>query len=625
MRAFHYLLPAILAIAACGPGKRNPNTGCFGVCTALGYEKCHDDGTLDPPIACADGQTCDPQAGCVVCPPDGVYCNGNDVYQCNAEGTDGTLVMACPADQACSAGTCKTPCQAAEDSPSNLGCDFWAVDLDNEAFNLLGASNDAAAQQFSVVAANNNDTPVTVVVTKNAARVGDPLSEVAVLQKEVPPHSALELDLPQREVDGAMGQNGTYTQNSGSGTFISPHAYHVVSTGPVVVYQFNPIKQAFSNDASTLIPKQALGSDYVIVGYDTANPCGFSQMQIPSIPDHGAVTIIPQEDNTTVTVTTTHPIMASGGDSGFAVAETPKGGTLTMTLGRYTVANLESRQAVGSFSDCTTAINNGQTGDFTGTTIHSDKPVAVFTSHERGIGFGGAQNIVYPPDWDTNTDDICCTDHLEEQLFPITALGREFAIARSPIRSTDSTGWVEPDIIRVVGTVDGTVVMTNLAAPFDSFTVDNHKQKTFAATKGFAMSATNAIEVASYLVPQHFVKHGYIGDPSQLLLPAAEQFRKDYVFLVPAEWTLNYIVVAKPTTATVMLDGMPLAMTMGCYTAPIGMVAGTAYVQTTCPASEGHHVVQADQPFGLSVYGYFNVGSYAFVGGSDVKIINPIE
>ena len=44
----------------------------------------------------------------------------------------------------------------------------------------------------------------------------------------------------------------------------------------------------------------------------------------------------------------------------------------------------------------------------------------------------------------------------------------------------------------------------------------------------------------------------------------------------------------------------------------------------TCPATEGHHVVTGAKPFGLSVYGYYNVGSYAFVGGSDVKIINPI-
>jgi hypothetical protein len=55
------------------------------------------------------------------------------------------------------------------------------------------------------------------------------------------------------------------------------------------------------------------------------------------------------------------------------------------------------------------------------------------------------------------------------------------------------------------------------------------------------------------------------------------------------------------------------------------MVAGVLYDQVTCPAAEGQHKVGADVPFGLSVYGYYNVGSYAFVGGSDVKIINPIN
>jgi hypothetical protein len=108
-------------------------------------------------------------------------------------------------------------------------------------------------------------------------------------------------------------------------------------------------------------------------------------------------------------------------------------------------------------------------------------------------------------------------------------------------------------------------------------------------------------------------------------MPAAEQFRKSYVFLVPGTFQANYIVIAKPTDANVILDGTPLAqIEQGCYTGPVGTVAGTDYDQVTCPAGEGHHVVSADKPFGLSVYGYYNVGSYAFVGGSDVKIINPI-
>ena len=620
----NWVASLLLLLVACGPGGRDRGN-CPGICSALGFQECND-GQYSEPVSCGPDQVCDPNAGCVVCPPDGLYCYGptsNEVWQCNKDGTGGTKVETCDADSVCSMGECKTPCEAAADNPSNLGCDFWAADLDNEAFNLNGIANDAAAQQFAIVAANNNEYPVVVTVTKNAARVGQPLNELPVASVTVSPRSTYRIDLPQREVDGAMGQNGMYVRNSGTGTFVSPHGYHVVTTGPVVIYQFNPIIQQFSNDASTLIPTSAIGMDYVIIGYNTANPCGNPQFNIESIPDHSSITILATQDDTNVQVTPSHPIAAAGGDTGFPIAQTPKGGTLSFKLGRYTVVNLESDQPNTDAFSCASSM---QDGDFTGSQIHADKPIVVFTSGERGIGFGGADNVEYPPNWDPqNGDDICCTDHLEEQLLPVTALGKEFAVPRSPVRSTDPN-WKEPDIVRVVATVDNTQITTNLPAPYNAFTLNRNQQKTFAATTGFAMKASNAVQIATYLVSQRFVKNGFIGDPSQLLIPAAEQHRKDYVFLIPTTFQQNYIVIAKPVDAQVMLDGFPLAMQefANCVTAPIGVVAGITYDQVTCPAAEGHHQVSADKPFGLSVYGYYNVGSYAFVGGSDVKIINPI-
>lgn len=627
------MIIAVLGLAAaltagCGPGKRS-GADCTSICTAFGFQQCHEDGSFDPAVACGAGEICDPTHGCVVCVPGELYCDGpsdNDVHRCNSAGTGGTLVEACAADLVCSDGACKTPCEAALDRPSNVGCDFWAVDLDNESSNLGGVANDAAAQPFAIVVANNNDFPITVTVTRNAARVGQPIDEQVVLAANVGPRVSQRIDLPQREVDGAMGQNGTYAANSGSGTFVSPHAYHVVTSGPAVVYQFNPIVQQFSTDASTLIPIQALGTDYIGVGFQTANPCGISQFPQPSIPDHGAIAIVAPHDGTTVTVTPSHPLLASSGDSGFPIAETPAGGTLTFTMGRYTVVNLETKQPIGDIATCANAVNAGQDGDLTGTYVKADKPIVVFMANERGLGFGGAQNIDYPPGWDPqNGDDICCTEHLEEQLLPVTALGREFAVARSPIRSTHAT-WVEQDIFRVVGSADGTTVTTNLPAPHDRITLNAREERTFMANRGFALSADKAVQVAQYLVPQHFVKEGYIGDPSQLTIPAAEQHRKDYVFLVPATWQKSYAVFAKPLAARLEIDGRPLdGVEFGdCARGPIGTVAGTDYEQVTCLLAAGRHRATGDLPFGLSVFGYHSVGAYSFVGGSDVKLINPI-
>ena len=624
------LIICFVVLAACGPDGRNNNNGCPGLCTALGYQACNADGSYDPPVSCGPEQMCDPNAGCVVCPPEQLYCAGNDandVYRCNNDGTDGTLVESCPDDHVCSGGECKTPCEAAEDNPSNVGCDFWAVDLDNESAAGMLINSDSAAKQFSIVVANNNEYPVTVTVTINAANIGEPLDEQAVVSRVVSPGVAQRIDLPQREVDGCMAQNGPYVARSGSGTFVSPHAYHVVTTGPVVVYQFNPIIQAYSNDASTLIPRHAVGTDYIVLGYDTSNPCGIAGFNTPGIPDRASIAIVPIEDDTTVTVTPSHPIGASAGPSGFAIPQTPKGQALTFKLSKYMVANLESDQPMNvSAFQCQSMVSAGQNGDFTGSHIRSDKPIIVFTAHERANSFGGADNIEYPPGWDTETDDTCCTEHLEEQLFPTTAMGREFAIARSPIRSTDPSGWLEPDIIRVVATMDNTQITTNLPAPYNSFTLNARQQKSFGATTGFTLKSDQPVQVGSFLVPQHFVKQGYIGDPSQITLPAAEQFRKSYVFLVPDTFEKNYMALAKPKDAAIVVDGTPILGTefSNCYSGDIGMVNGVEYDQLTCLLAAGQHVVSADKPFGLSVYGYYNVGSYAFVGGSDVKIINPI-
>jgi hypothetical protein len=615
----------VCGLVACGPGPRagDDDDGCLGVCSALGYQECVN-GELQPPVACEVGQVCDPSLGCTVCIPDNTYCVGTDeIWQCNGDGTGGMQVDTCEGDLVCSNGECQTPCDAAAGNPSNVGCDFWSVDLDNEPGN-------AARETYAIVLANNNDAPASVRVTKNVARVGVlPQQEETVATGDVPAHGVLRLDLPQREVDGTMGQNGTtYAIEGGSHTFVSSHAYHVVSSLPVVAYQFNAIRQIYSNDASTLIPIQAMGTQYDILGFPTANPCapGIGQKgHIAGLPDHTAVTIVATQDDTHVTFLPTHRIHASGGDSGLAIPQTEPGTPITMTLNKYDVANLESWQMAGTLFDCFSAEAMANDGDQTGSVVSSDKPVAVFTAHERGLSLGDdPESVTRSPNW--NGEDFCCTEHFEEQLFPTTALGREFAVARSAVRSTDPS-WKEPDIYRVLATENGTQITTNLPGPYASFTLNRGEHKDFWSQTGFALSATRAVELVKILVPQQYIPDGFIGDPSYAMHPAAEQYRTDYVFLVPDTWEDNYMVLSRPAGVSILFDGMPLGggELDGCYTGPIGMVAGVMYDQLTCPIGEGSHTLTGDRPFGLMVFGYYSVGAYSFAGGSDVKIINPIE
>jgi hypothetical protein len=86
------------------------------------------------------------------------------------------------------------------------------------------------------------------------------------------------------------------------------------------------------------------------------------------------------------------------------------------------------------------------------------------------------------------------------------------------------------------------------------------------------------------------------------------------------------MVVVKPDGTDIILDGASLGeFPTNCTTANIGMLDSVNYSQLTCRLSEGIHTIETSNPVGLSVYGYYNVGSYAYPGGSDVKIINPIE
>lgn len=611
MRWFGFTFLA--AAIACGPstqaGDDDDHTGDGGA------DRCGG--------GCPDGQVCVPDLGCRDCAPGTTYCAGpdeNEVWQCNDDGTGGELVEQCDGNDVCHNGFCLTPCERSDQIPSNVGCHFYAVDLDNEA--VTGTiQNDAQAQQFAIAVANVNEYEVRVDVFKNVARFGEPLQEVLVASETIPPMDLVQIDLPQREVDGSMGQNGTYVPNSGSNTFVSSHAYRIESNAPVVAYQFQPIIQQFSNDASILIPRQALGENYYVLGYPTANPCGPPPGQpgaMESIPDHTAITIVGVYEDTRVQIFPTHPVAPSGGDSGIAIPATPAGGTIDVTIGPYDVVNLASDQPQVSIFDCLNYLDRD--GDFTGSRIVSDKPVIVFSNLERGIGTGGA-NPPDPPGWDGET---CCTDHLEQQMFPTTALGWDFAISRSPVRSTDPN-YEEPDIYRILATEDNTRVTTNLPAPFDSFTLNAGEYKALYAYNGFTVHADGgAIMVGQFLLSQGYIPQGGIGDPTFVVFPAADQHRKEYVFLVPTTFQDNYMVLAKPDTASVEIDGSG-EFGPDCDIRPIGPVNGIQYEQMTCAMAEGVHRVVASEPVGLTVYGYYNVGSYGYPGGSDVKIINPVD
>lgn len=642
---------ALASVAACGSQNRDRvaaggDAGAeagdpfCGGCEGSKYRECGANG--QPPVVreCFPKQ-CVPGRGCLTCQPGADTCVGNEIHKCGDDGEPGALVQVCDANQGlvCSGGVCKTPCEAAADKPSYLGCEFWAVDLDNEyAPGLMGlpALNDAAGAPWGVALSNVSDMPAIVTIERNIAAVGAAPDVRSVVSLKIAPHDLSEVALPTNEVDGTT--NG---KNNGPGTWVSSNAFRITSDVPIIVYQFNTLRHTFSNDASLLLPKTALGLEHRVVGWPSANPVdvdfgalggddagggGMPQYDGPMY-DHSYVTVVGTQPGTKVKI-------IAGGDitAGGPVAATPKGGTIEVTLGTFDVLNLESavpKIDASDFSKFAGALGTFKPGlgELTGTVVSASAPVVVFTGSERAIapmsdakypppGWKGNSGNAQPGSGDGSSGNGCTTDHLEEQIVPATAVGKTYLATRSPIRSAPP--YAEPDVLRFMGLAAPATVKTNLPAPDDNFTLQPGEVKDLTVVQDFTIESTEPVIVAQMLVAQCY-STANVGDSSISLLPPVDQLRGEYVFLTPSSWETNYVVLGVPDGAKVSLDGADLPAT--CVSAPVGTLLGTTYTAKRCPVKDGVHRVSADKPVSLMAYGFALHGSYAYVGGADVKPI----
>jgi hypothetical protein len=199
-------------------------------------------------------------------------------------------------------------------------------------------------------------------------------------------------------------------------------------------------------------------------------------------------------------------------------------------------------------------------------------------------------------------------------MFPVESVGSRYVITRSPLRST--SGYREPDVIRFLGVAEQATITTNLPAPYDNFTLAPGEFRTTYAQENFVVNSTKPVMVGQLLISQQYVDGPYLGDPSLTVYPPIDQFRTEYVIPTPPKWSQHWVVITAEPNAEVMLDG---AGTFVCSITPAGMIEGKTYESRTCSLQTGAHRLTGEKPFGIVVYGYGNAGSYAFVGGADVK------
>jgi hypothetical protein len=295
------------------------------------------------------------------------------------------------------------------------------------------------------------------------------------------------------------------------------------------------------------------------------------------------------------------------GDGGL-IPDMIGGDTFEITLGPFEVLNLET---------------DGFMGDFTGTVINSSKPVVVFSGSE-------ASDV---PTFEDLSTRKCCADHLEQQLYAANRNGRKYVAAPMPPRTTavklaggDATEIDEPEYFKLMGMLDDTTVTTTLPAPYDVIRLDTGRSLVIETYVDFVLTADKPVSFGQFVASQNVTgiqRRLPGGDPAFVMVPAAEQWRKGYVFLTPSLYAFDFIIVIHTPSADVTLDGRGFPPT--CKSSPVPG-AESEFVVTRCQLSfpeinDGVHEILSDEPVGLIVYGFDRYVSYGYPGGTDLRVI----
>jgi len=539
-----------------------------------------------------------------------------DVYQCDDVGGSSQFIQDCDTNNTglvCIDGECADHCEVNVKFDTAIGCDYWAVDLDN-AVEVTSDDNvlDAQNAQFAVVVSNPSEEHITTVTASHGGE------EVALIK--VPPLQLRTLKLPALNIDGTMK---------------GPKAYRIQSNGPINAYQFNPYDDVnvFSNDASLLLPENSLGTEYIVM----SRP----QSQLDK---RGYFTVVATQPGITfVTVQVTAKTLAS--DDGEIDAMIPGQTSPPFVLTQGDVLNIET-DAFGA--------------DLTGSTVSADQPVAVFGGSEAAnvpTTEKCLDGVCLYQGWTCETDAdcpvTCCADHLEQQLPPTATWGQQYLATKSEQRGN------APDVWRILASSDGTQIST---VPFQQAipVLDKGEWFEFESMEDFIVYGDKPILLGQFLASEkapfpnndtceyvedsllgegNFCKSfldisvyvvcekhrdcpnidqegdANIGDPAFILSVPYEQYRTEYVFLVPEQYEKNYVNIVAPISSTVSLS---LAEVPESLFTPMG---NGFFKAARIEVDPGVHRVTSSERVGVVVYGWSDYVSYGYPAGQNLDIL----
>jgi len=450
-------------------------------------------------------------------------------------------------------------CTEVEQTLSNLGCSFWAVDLAND-YRGTPMSPPASTQQFAVVVANASSLEAAQVDVYVANEIA------AVDTAMVAPGDIHVFALDPLDIDPTMGT-------------VDGQAYRIESSVPITAYQFNPLDnqvEVYSNDASLLLPEHALGSEYTAVTGD-AILLSMSQDDPDPVNAGAFVSVVATEDDTDIEVSAN-----------------------TLLLPGPTSVTIDRGEVFTVVSDVTGA----NSGNLSGSRITADRPVAVFSGNVATAVPASTQN--------------CCADHIEHQMPPHEAWGTAYAAAPppSPIADADDAA-----LYRITGAFNDTELRYCPSKPEGApDTLQPGETVVFTTDEAFTVEADpdKPFALTQFLLSFQALSSDQPGDPAMIVMPSLGQLQRRYLFAVPAGYTENYVTIITRGSPVVSLDGDAIPEE---DFQEIGVARGRMHHRVSVPVGTGAHLIEADVPVGITVIGLDDAVSYGFPGGAGLRVI----
>ncbi len=498
-------------------------------------------------------------------------------------------------------------CTEAKTSHSYVGCDYWPTVTANSVWSIF---------DFAVVVSNAGTAAADITVTGGA--LGAP--KTATVQ----PGALATIYLPWvPELKGADGDECGSAPGLPASVVKAGGAYHLVSTSPVIVYQFNALEYkgaggeasgdggakdwsqcpgtikkcagngnaaigcfSFTNDASLLLPSTAMTANYRVIGHQ-----GWTEQPILP-PPFGtptdvmgaflSVTATADATNVTMTLQSSAKVIAGGG----ITATT--GGKLTFALAK-----------AGDVAEV--ILDKGDKYDFSGSLVQADKAIQVIS---------GMPCINVP-------EGTSACDHIEESVIPAETLGNHYVVTMPD----KPGGGVGKGIVRFYGNQDNTTLTYNPSAPAGCPTTLKAGQvgECKIASADFEVTGDKEF-AASIFTPGAASYKTTGGDPDQSIFPAVAQYRTKYLFLAPVDYTENWADIVGTQNSAPILDGKAVG---GAWTKIGNGPFGTWRVKLDGGAkNDGAHTLTSMSPVGVQIMGYGDYTSYMYPGGLNLNLIS---